>query len=125
MHLATATHNPLKERKIISPGIRFPSVRGVETPTVVPVTDVFDRAQLEVLGFETNSSLISQISQLSTTTTAESHSTENNDSNAINSNTGQVRVVDNIIQLSESSSTLTRITAPSESFCHWRHVSMI
>ncbi|KAE8331047.1 hypothetical protein BDV39DRAFT_190271 [Aspergillus sergii] len=54
LHLASAVHNPLPSRKLLSPGITCPAIRGVQEATVIPVTDVFDEHGLQSLGYETD-----------------------------------------------------------------------
>ncbi|KAE8137318.1 hypothetical protein BDV38DRAFT_283156 [Aspergillus pseudotamarii] len=54
LHLTSAVHNPLPSRKLLSPGITCPAIRGVQEATVIPVTDVFDEHGLQSLGYETD-----------------------------------------------------------------------
>ncbi|KAB8230938.1 hypothetical protein ETB97_007397 [Aspergillus alliaceus] len=54
LHLASAVHKPLPSRKLLSPGITCPAIRGVQEAKVIPVTDVFEERGLQTLGYETN-----------------------------------------------------------------------
>ncbi|KAB8228892.1 uncharacterized protein BDW43DRAFT_322533 [Aspergillus alliaceus] len=54
LHLASAVHNPLPSRKLLSPGITCPAIRGVQETQVIPITDVFEARGLQALGYETN-----------------------------------------------------------------------
>ncbi|KAF7587099.1 hypothetical protein BBP40_007719 [Aspergillus hancockii] len=54
LHLASAVHNPLPSRKLLSPGITCPAIRGVQEAQVIPITDVFEARGLQALGYETD-----------------------------------------------------------------------
>ncbi|PGH14232.1 hypothetical protein AJ79_03207 [Helicocarpus griseus UAMH5409] len=95
LHLSSAVKNPLPNRKLLSPGITCPAVRGVDKSHVVPVTDVFDSAGLEQLGYDTSPQTASRLE------------------------TASVRVVDYTSQITEVPEQVVRITAPSESY--WQH----
>ncbi|PGH19185.1 hypothetical protein AJ80_04156 [Polytolypa hystricis UAMH7299] len=95
LHLASSVKNPLPNRKLISPGIVCPAVRGVESAHVIPVTDVFAKSSLEALGYETDPAIVDT------------------------ARNGSTHVVDYFSQISEQPEELIRITAPSESY--WQH----
>ncbi|KAA8649506.1 uncharacterized protein ATNIH1004_002177 [Aspergillus tanneri] len=54
LHLASAVHNPLPSRKLLSPGVTCPAVRGVQEEQIIPITDIFDEVGLQALGYETD-----------------------------------------------------------------------
>ncbi|PGH33486.1 hypothetical protein GX50_03721 [[Emmonsia] crescens] len=92
LHLASAVNNPLPTRRLLSPGITCPAVRGVATSQLIPVTDVFDAAGLEQLGYDTRPQLATSLQNASTL------------------------VVDFANEITEASEQVVRITAPSESY---------
>ncbi|EGC46270.1 conserved hypothetical protein [Histoplasma capsulatum var. duboisii H88] len=95
LHLASAVHNPLPARRLLSPGITCPAVRGVATSQLIPVTHVFNAAGLEKLGYDTRPQLATSLQNASTL------------------------VVDFTSEITETPEQVVRITAPSESY--WQH----
>ncbi|KLJ13314.1 hypothetical protein EMPG_11742 [Blastomyces silverae] len=92
LHLASAVNNPLPTRRLLSPGITCPAVRGVATSQLIPVTDVFDAVGLEQLGYDTRPQLATSLQNASTL------------------------VVDFTSEITEAPEQVVRITAPSESY---------
>ncbi|OAX83649.1 hypothetical protein ACJ72_01980 [Emergomyces africanus] len=92
LHLASAVKNPLPTRRLLSPGITCPAVRGVATSQLIPVTDIFDAAGLEQLGYDTRPQLATSLQNASTL------------------------VVDFTNEITEASEQVVRVTAPTESY---------
>ncbi|PKY04907.1 hypothetical protein P168DRAFT_234528 [Aspergillus campestris IBT 28561] len=80
LHLASAVNNPLPTRKLLSPGITIPAVRGVQSEKHVPVTDIFDGASLNKLGYETSPAAQALVGDDTTPTLQVDHYTEITDS---------------------------------------------
>ncbi|OXV08504.1 hypothetical protein Egran_03733 [Elaphomyces granulatus] len=92
LHLASAVRNPLPGRKLVSPGIICPPVRGVQTEKLIPVTDVFAQSGLEKLGYETDPQVLEELANMTTK---------------------QVDYYDDIREYPER---VVRVTAPTESY---------
>ncbi|EEH47957.1 uncharacterized protein PADG_04041 [Paracoccidioides brasiliensis Pb18] len=92
LHLSSAVKNPLPARRLLSPGITCPAVRGVDKSHLIPVTDVFDASGLEQLGYDTRPQV------------------------ATNLHDAPTLVVNYTRQIAEAQEQVVRITAPTESY---------
>ncbi|KNG91733.1 hypothetical protein ANOM_000211 [Aspergillus nomiae NRRL 13137] len=103
LHLASAVHNPLPSRKLLSPGITCPAIRGVQEAKVIPVTDVFDEHGLQSLGYETDLQRWSDPA-------AKAASTER---------------VDYYTDIVEGPSQIIEARAPTESYWQWSAIRFV